>query len=569
MRPFAFTLLAAALLQAQAPSRGVMRRSPGQNAVPPEGELTFYNKMHPPPEYTGPKGSISGTVLDAATNTPVKKAQVRISNSGPQTVAVTDASGSFTFEQLPPGSYTVFANHPAYPPNSGVQMPTTLAPGEQKRGADVKLTPGATVSGHITDEEGDPLANCNVSLFTRSATQNFQPTHRANTNNAGDYAMPALPTGKYYLEARCTAPYLQPRAFAPPEAVPTGPQFSYAPVYYPGTPTFTGAQKIKLMPSQDVHGMDFRMALQKVTTVTIHVATADEERENRLFATLVSSDSPVPNGMNNLAAMVQPRTGLAQIRSVPPGTYTLTINASGPNRATYLRQTIQVAEEPRDIAVQLAPLQPITGVVHIESNAANAATPTATNNKNANRLMLFQTDEGGMQFNTALAEDGTFTFPSLPTGHFRANVTGGGFVQSVSVANEVSEGPDFELKQGATGPLTLNVGFGTGTVSGDVQLSDAHPAQFMLFAVSGSNSHMNSVAVPAGAGSQPVHYSFPLPPGTYHVYALEVVGSMNSAQLILSDALLGRDEKITVKAAAEITRNLKLITAADFEKADQ
>ena len=568
MRPLAFTLLAAALLEAQAPSRGIMRRSPGQNAVPAEGELTFYTKMPPPPEYTGPKGSISGTVLDAATNTPVKKAQVRISNSGPQTVAVTDASGSFTFEQLPPGSYTVFANHPAYPPNVGlsIQPQINLAPGEQKRGADVKLTPGATVSGHITDEDGDPLANCNVSLFTRTAAQNFQPTHRANTNNSGDYTLPALPTGKYYLEARCTAPYLQPRAFAPPESVPAGPQFSYAPMYYPGTSAFTGAQKIKLMPGQDAHGMDFRMSQQKVTTVSIHVAAADEEHDSRLFASLTPSDGAVPNGLNSLAAMVQPRTGLAQIKSVPPGTYTLTITASGPTRATYLRQTIQVAEEPRDIAVQLAPLQPVSGVVRTDITAAALPNP---NMKNVNRLMLFRTEEGGMQFNTALAEDGTFTFPSLPAGHFRATVTGGGFVQTVSVANEVTEGPDFEMKEGATGPLNFNVGFGTGTVSGDIQLSDAHPTQVQLFAVSGSSSQMNSVTVQPGAGTQPVHYSFPLPPGNYQIYALEVAGALNGGQLMASEAIQGRGEAITIKSSAEITRNLKLITAADFEKADQ
>jgi protocatechuate 3,4-dioxygenase beta subunit len=218
MMPLAFTLIAALLMQQGIPRRRVMADpATGQNFTQPDGQMMFKNPSAQP-AYTGPKGSISGTVLDAATNTPVKKAQVRIVNSGLQTVAVTDASGTFTFEQLPPGSYGVVANHPAYPTNPGLQMqpPITLAPGEQKRGADVKLTPGATVSGHITDEDGDPVANCNVSLFTRNTNQNFQPTHRANTDSAGDYTMAALPTGKYYLEARCNAPYLQPRAFAPP-----------------------------------------------------------------------------------------------------------------------------------------------------------------------------------------------------------------------------------------------------------------------------------------------------------------------------------------------------------------
>ncbi len=571
MRKLASLLaLGTIVLSAQAPLPRRVMRTDGTATIQSNGNPQQFPQPPAQPEYSGPRGSLSGTVTDSATGTPIKKAQVRVSFAGPQSLVVTDASGSFTFDQLPPGNYVVYANHPAYPQGiSTRQAPeqVTLAPGEQKRGLTVSLIPGVTVSGKVTDEDGDPLANCNVSLFTRTVERSIQPMQMANTNATGEYTISNLAAGRYYLQARCHAPYLQPRAFAPPNAVPTGPQFAYAPNYYPGTLALAGAQKIKLTPGQQARGFDFRMALQSVTTVSIHVNGLDEERRGRLFANLVPIDSPFPNGMNGIAGTMQPRTGVLSLPNVPPGTYTLMLTSSGPERSLLARETIQVADEPRDITIQIQPPASLSGVIHKEAPPPNPNQPPQSRTPNGGGMItLTQTDEQSTAVSAPVAEDGSFTLKGAAPARYRVSAMGG-FVQSVDVGGETTDGPEFVLKQGAAGPLTVNVGYGTGTLSGEVQLGESHPAKVLIFATAGQVSHNNLIdSVPAG---QPLKFSFPLPPGSYRVYALEVSDPRAIDQLMLSDALQGRDEALQIRVSAETTRNLKLVTKADFEKADQ
>ena len=559
------------LLPGQDPRpRRIMRTDGGISTVQP-GNTQLFPATPAAPEYTGPKGSLSGTVLDSATGAPIKKAQVRINYAGSQSVAVTDAAGSFTFQQLPPGTYFVSANHPEYPTDPTLRQPpepVTVSPGEQKSGVIAKLTPGISVTGKITDDDGDPLANCSVNLFSRTVGQNLQTTHAANTNAAGDYTIPNLPAGKYYLQARCNAPYLQPRAFAPPTAIPAGPQLGYAARFYPGTTSFTGAQKVKLTAGQPARGLDFRMSLQTVTTVSVRVTGLDEERRNRLFASLVPNDNAGWTNFNSMAGMVEPRTGVAQIHHVPPGMYTLLLTSSGPERMVVGRETVQVAEEPREVTLQIMPALPLSGVIHKEippSTLKPGADPIKPAG-NGGMISLSQVDEQGMLVSAPVAEDGSFTLKVISPGRYRVSAMGG-FIQSISIGGETTDGPEFVLKQGAAGPLTVNVGFTTGILSGEVQLGESHPPQVLLFAVAGQGSHTSVIA--AGTSGQPLKYSFPLPPGSYHVYALEVTDMKIADQLMTSEALAGRDEIVEVRPAAETTRNLKLVTAAEFEKADQ
>ncbi len=69
------------------------------------------------PDGQGPKGSIRGTVVNEVTGAPVKKADVALSKTDgpwPQSSAVTDASGGFSFSDLPAGRYRLRADHADY-----------------------------------------------------------------------------------------------------------------------------------------------------------------------------------------------------------------------------------------------------------------------------------------------------------------------------------------------------------------------------------------------------------------------------------------------------------------------
>jgi hypothetical protein len=55
----------------------------------------------------GTTGSISGTAVDAASNSPIAGAKITVSGPSAQQSTTTDKGGRFSFASLPPDSYTV------------------------------------------------------------------------------------------------------------------------------------------------------------------------------------------------------------------------------------------------------------------------------------------------------------------------------------------------------------------------------------------------------------------------------------------------------------------------------
>ena len=507
--------------------------------------------------YTGPKGSISGTVTDSVTGAPIRKAQVNCNG----TIAVTDASGSFTFDQLPPASYFINAQQSNYPqtPMASPPTPLTLAPGEQKRGFEIKLTPGAALSGHITDDDGDPLPNCNVAVITRNRNQAMPGN--AVTNKSGDYAITNLPAAKYYLEARCQAPFLQPRPFAPPDAVLPGPQLGYATRFYPGAAGFSGAQKITLASAQELRGYDFRMVAQKVSTLSIRLAGIEHTGQNRPMVSLTPEDTgpapPPARPMDTRSGFVDPRTGLAHIYNVPPGNYKLQIFSFAGERVILARQLVAIGEESREIVVQVTPPTPLSGTLLVQGQTAE---PRPT------RLWVSQPDEQGMQAQAELKPDGSFTFRALAPGRYHAAIDTGGFIQTVLIGSDSFEGPDFELKPGAAGPLRIEVSSATGAISGTIDTGSAQPPPIQLVA---TFLGRGSTQIQITDTGQPGKYSSRLPPGHYRIYAFERTQQIAPFALLNNEAIAALGETVDIRAGSETVHNLKLITAAEIEKADQ
>ena len=65
----------------------------------------------PPPQASG---RISGTVIGAESQRPVRFARVEIGSSAGGSTTVTDDNGAFTFERLMPGAYMLHVSKPGY-----------------------------------------------------------------------------------------------------------------------------------------------------------------------------------------------------------------------------------------------------------------------------------------------------------------------------------------------------------------------------------------------------------------------------------------------------------------------
>ena len=334
---------------------------------------------------------ISGRVTSVDGGRPVSRARVMITagNDLPGGRAMlTDESGVFDFTDLPAGRYTVTASKAGYVSISYGQRrplqagtPLQLAEGQQARNLDLRLPRGSAITGHVFDENGDPLPGSTVRvLMYRYAQGNRQlvPAGTAQTDDRGEYRVWGLNPGDYYISAVIRNFNVNfgrggPGGFGAPPPLPSLPpgargipvpdgldptaldaaltarglpglaalggdlpgqddpnQMAYAPTYYPGVGSPAEARPVTVGLSAEVVGIDFNVQLVRTGRVSGHATNAD--------------GSPVSNGNVNLmpdAGMVargavlgggfgsRIQDGSFSIANVPPGRYILRATGNG------------------------------------------------------------------------------------------------------------------------------------------------------------------------------------------------------------------------------------------------
>src|SRR5215472_7587681 len=113
---------------------------------------------------------LSGTVRSAGDDKPLARARVVASADVlPEPRAtITNSDGTYSFTDLPAGSYTVSATRTGYAAQVYGQgraiagAPVTLDRGQKIANVDLALAPGGVIAGRILDEDGSPFAGALV-----------------------------------------------------------------------------------------------------------------------------------------------------------------------------------------------------------------------------------------------------------------------------------------------------------------------------------------------------------------------------------------------------------------------
>jgi large repetitive protein len=143
-------------------------------------------------------GNVTGLVTDTSGN-PLSDARVRLvpQTAGPAYSATTDSSGDYVVNNVLDGDYTVKVRDQGYIPNASLPelLDVTLV-GADNPAPTVQLTPIAsgTVSGQVTDSNGNPVADASVRLVL----SNYVPPAMAaelHASSEAAFAAGALQTG--------------------------------------------------------------------------------------------------------------------------------------------------------------------------------------------------------------------------------------------------------------------------------------------------------------------------------------------------------------------------------------
>ncbi|MBZ5559993.1 MAG: carboxypeptidase-like regulatory domain-containing protein [Acidobacteriia bacterium] len=304
MKPTLFFLVfaTAALARAQAPARDQPRPTP-ETAI------------------------IRGRVLVAGSDNGVRKARVTLA---PETGALrdpiyTDNEGRFEFTGLAAGRYGVWAWKSGWVETKfGARtywdrhVSIAVTAGAIVEGVEFALERGAAISGHVMDEDGEPLVSATVEVG-RAIMQNgrllFISAGGTTTDDLGEYRVGGLPAGAFVVAAF---------GFPPPSARASSggqldPMLRPHTVYYPQSLTVTQATPVSLRTGDDISSVDVTfVASGPVAHVSGRVVDPQSQRPTIAF---VSDGNGIPQASMGLNMSASP-TGEFSV-PLAPGEYTV------------------------------------------------------------------------------------------------------------------------------------------------------------------------------------------------------------------------------------------------------
>jgi protocatechuate 3,4-dioxygenase beta subunit len=436
-------------------------------------------------------GSIKVIVVDSVTHQPVRKAMVRVTgmdgdsnatNSGvPRGVAgdqtphtpqsqTTDASGTFEEANLQPGQYSLSVQHQNYPRTRfGGSRTISIKAGEQTDTI-IELVPGATVSGRVVDEDGDPLDGCVVRVQSaKPPYQNAMVMGTLRSSEDGAYRLYGILAGKYILTAQCQTAVFRPRPLsAGPDPPPSA---AYAPQFYPAASSVESAEVIELAPGAEKSGVDFQMRPAGVTHIHVVLAGgADWRGRNDLASRLVPTDQSTPSNMLSGWRQINTTNGEFEIPRVFPGSYLLLVTSNlrfDEEKATGeligAAQQIDVGDKPMNVMVTLRPAVDLNGTLEVEGPVgANPLKPSDVT------VQLVPESRGFQYYQPEPAnDDGSFTIKSAFPGPSRLQVNAPmAFLKSAWIGSAELIGGLLDLSSGAHGELRIVVSTNTASIHG-------------------------------------------------------------------------------------------------------
>ena len=536
-------------------------------------------------------GVIAGRVLAAETARPIRRARVVVSGGGQPRATSTDEQGKYKITGLPAGNYRVTATKTGFVDGTFGQRralpagtPIELADNQQIADADVRLARGGVITGHVFDEDGEPLSRAIVTVlrtqYVRGEKQLAPAGTADQTDDRGQFRIFGLPPGDYVVSATAggmerlisqVAQLVVPGAASEQTTDNSG----YAPTYFPGVIAASEAGRVKLAASQEIGGIDFSIQVVPFATVRGVVAGGTGTVLLVSDASVAGGGGRGGGGRGGLEAIrgallggpsLRTETqadGSFTIRNVTPGKYTIVARVDGGSGDPKMAiQSLTVTGE--EMLVMLTPVSgvDVSGTITLEASASTV--PKSLSGFRVNLVPMDSaaaTGRGGRPVDPG--ENGHFTLRGVFPGRFaiRAVAPGGWMMKTVYLdGRDVTDQP-VEIKgEGISG---LNVIFTDriASLSGLVRDRAGTPVEGATIIAFPQDEALwqpqSRHIVTARAGKTGAYRIAALPAGDYFVVAVDDVEQGEWFDPAFLEQIRGDAVRLTVADGEQRTQDLK------------
>jgi len=374
--------------------------------------------------------SIAGEVVKEPGSQPLKKALVQVvaEGQGESYTASTDAEGHFRVENVAPGRYRIFIERTGFVGVNGQGRESdvnvvTVQAGQSVEDQLFRMLPTATITGRITDEDGDPLPGARIIALRKKPGKTMREAVASNnTNDLGEYRLASLFPGQYSILAMPPPDFRdyekQPEKSPPGEAAP---DTRYLTTYYPGTNDPAQATSVAvnagdeipinltLVPQRTyrVRGVVTGIPAGQKPTVELFSKSGDSLRAN---ASEIGSD------------------GQFEIRGVAPGSYVMKMATESGTQALTARQDINVvASDVEGVKLVPQPSFTISGHLRVEGAVPGELSQFAVNLRQTElpEDPGFFMSQDFFGANAVVDRQGNFEWKNVSPGNFIVRVFGG------------------------------------------------------------------------------------------------------------------------------------------------
>jgi protocatechuate 3,4-dioxygenase beta subunit len=492
-------------------------------------------------------GSISGTVIQT-NGDPVRKATVSLTWQGsPRSWATqrTDASGRFVFENLPAGKYDLRATKArlgtaAYGTSNTYELGDVLVlnEGETRNNIKLRFISSSSISGRVTDAEGDPVQSANVALMrpTRDLGQRvLVNVSAANTDDRGEYRITNVQPGRYYL-----------RVLAGPGRRGAGNRL-FANQYYGGANDWKDAAPLTVPSGESLSHMDFHLV--EITGVGIrgHVTGMPAPHPLDGHPSVQVLLTSMPDSSIQMGSSADGPDYEFQMPLVPSGRYRVAVFANYAGKGYSGSEMIDAAPGMGDVSIPVAPDISLKGQFTIEGKGSL---------KPSDFRITMNTARTNVS--AAVGADGKFTLDQVSVGEWEINITPvprGGYIKSIRLGDKDVRFTKIPIEPRLDAPLNIVISMNTASVEGQLDT----PRAGVVVAPVGAFHDFARFYYGGMTDDEGKFKLTGIAPGKYRVIAIEKMAAANFRSPEAVDQLVDLGEAIDLAEGAVLTVHPKVI----------